>query len=397
MRSAIIAFLLLVPGVRASAQLDAAPAGLARVEIERSRACVGILSRLSTVSTLLEPIAARSQRLLMISDAIALEDPAVVQLLDSADPVEVQVREWFSVDAAYARRNVSAQSATITAERSAARETIKTLVSQALTEVETQANAIVSENQALMEEAAPCDGAIFVRQPVIEACQTEAGPVCEEVGLPPSPERAFRFVDDAETMWDVEEVRPWTDPGPLRAGPTGLAGARTVGFARVGNVVLSVSFAPLFRALVEATPDQLSRFRAVNDSLGITFAHDELTFTPGVGIRAALPVPLDEEVRYIFHFGEPEDPDVIWTGDAGTGRVLQQTLPLGAAHVLRLQSGEQLTMTALGAGADGSEEPLYAIGLTNVNQRPATQALLAYMVSRLSTDLAALTRATGNR
>src|SRR5690606_2571912 len=83
----------------ASATLGAqVPSELARVELARSRQCVGVIARVADVEERLAPLAARSRRLAAIAEAVALEERTVVDSLDASDPLEAQVRQWFAAD-----------------------------------------------------------------------------------------------------------------------------------------------------------------------------------------------------------------------------------------------------------------------------------------------------------
>lgn len=397
MRSRLVLVSLVLTAMPLAAQTDEIPSGLAAVETNRSRTCVGVLARVDAVNEALEPHALRSQRLQVIAQAIALEDRSAAEPFDASDPVEQRVREWFEADAALAQRFVNTQDPNVTAERAAVRENIKTVVTDAVQEVQEQANEILQANADLPAAAAPCDGAIFVRAAVLEACETQDGPVCAQAALPASEVRGFRFVDDPETMWDIQELRPWTNPTPLRPGPTGeLDGARTVGFARIGNVVLSVAFSPLIRDRAELSADELASFQSVNDSLGLDSSHPDLVFTPALGVRAALPRPLAGEDRYVLHFGAPDAPEVLWSGPAATGAPLEATVPLSATHASRLRNGEAISLTALSGGAEGTAtEAAFTIQMSNVSQAPAVDALLRYMGNGLSADLTALLEPRG--
>ena len=154
-----------------------------------------------------------------------------------------------------------------------------------------------------------------------------------------------------------------------------------------GNVVVSVAFTPVFRDKAETPPEELAAWRATNDSLGITFEHPEIAFVPGLGIRAALPEPLGGEDRYILHFGTPDEPLILWQGQAGTGRTLQDTRPLSATDIQLLGSGQPVVLTALKTDASGADEIAWAIAISEVNQAGATQTLLGYMANQLSVDL----------
>lgn len=375
----------------ASAQALGTPSDLARVELERSRACVGIFRDVEALNDLMEPLGVRSRRLGMIAQAIAVEDASVVDSLDTADPLEERVREWFRSDAALAQRYLSQQSASIAAERAAGRETIKVAVSRAMEGVQSEANAVVAEHQPLINRASRCDGAIFVRSAVLEACGEGSGPVCDAAALPASEAQGFRFVDDASSIWEIEQTRPWSAPTPLTRGPNGqLDGARTVGFSRVGNLIVTAAFTPLFRPRRDTPPEIAAMYEATNDTLGLSFEHPDLLFTPALGIRASLPEAFGEEDGYILHFGPPEEAEVVWTADADTGESLQSTVPLTPGQVRRLTAGDPLTLTAISNEEDGPPTAGYAVVVGTVNQAPAAQALLGYMASRLSNDVTAL-------
>lgn len=396
MRFATIATTLFLLCAPLSAQDDPAPAGLAAIELERSRSCVGILARVDALDAVLEPMATRSQRLLAVAQAIALEDRSVVDSLHAEDPVEAQVRAWFIEDGTLAEQYATLGTTDIAQARADGREAIKTTVADALAAVQTEADEIMAQDSELGTEAGGCSGAIFVRKAVLEMCATATGSLCDEAKEPPSAESQFRFVESANNMWGIQDLRPWTSPGPLAPGPTGqLDGGRTVGYARVGNLVITLAFQPFLRDREEATPEELQSYQVVNDSLGLEFSHPNFAFTPALGIRVALPEPLENESSYIIHFGAPQDPDVVWTGAVGTGQPLEAMIPLSAAHVTRLQAGEPLSLAAMRDGGAGIDEPIFGIELTTINQGPAAQALLGYMASQLSADLLSLIKPGG--
>ena len=384
--------------VTASAQVPLVPTGLAVIESERSRSCVDVMSRLDALDRTLAPLAERSQRLLAIAEAVALEDRTIMESLDQSDLIESQIHAWFVSDGELAQRYVATLAQQLVEERATAREAIKVMVSDAIAAVQTEADQTISATGDLAQRAGPCDGAIFVRSAVLEACATNSGPLCDEAAQEPSEASRFRFVDSPEAIWDVQEIRPWTNPTPLQATPDGqLDGARTIGFARSGNIVVSVAFSPLIRDREELTPEETQLFQVTNDSLGIQFTHPDLAFAPALAIRATLPMPLGDESTYVLHFGTPEAADVVWTGAPGTGAPFEDSVPLGAAHVGRLQAGEPITFTALRSSEGGENEAVFTIELTSVNQARASQALVAYMAEQLGRDLAALVRPRGSR
>lgn len=390
----LLAILLPTVATEAAAQGLGSPSRLAEVEGARSKSCVGILERLEAVDARIAPFAQRTERLQAIARAIALEDRTVVDPLDANDPVEARVAEWFTSDQSLARRYVAQQSPSILAERTASRETIKATVTRALEAVQQEANAVLGEDEQILAEAAPCDGAIFVRPAVLEACETGSGTICDDARLPPSEVTRFRFVDSAESMWELEEIRPWTRPAPVRAGPNGLAGGRTVGFTRVGNVVATVAFTAILLPREQIPAETLTAYESTNAALGVTFTHPTIAFTPALGVRLALPEALDEEDGYVLHFGSPDQAEVVWAGDAGTGGPIEATVPLTAGQVQRLTAGDRLTLTAI-ANAEPVPDAVYAIRIGSVTQAQNTRALLSYMQNQLGQDLAQLVPPSG--
>ncbi len=392
-RALLFAALVIPSGVAAQ---DPLQSGLAAIEAARSGACVGILARVDVLEGALRPLAERSQRLLAIGRAIALEDRSVIDSLRVGDPTEAAVRAWFVADGELGQRYVDTRDPAINEERSSAREVIRARVDSTLIAVQGEADSHIDAAGDLPSVAAPCEGAIFVRSAVVEACRTESSPVCDDAAGSEPGER-YRFVDTAADLWDVSEIRPWTDPGPLRVGSSGqIEGARTVGYARQGNVVLTVAFAPLLQDKSELTPEELARFEMIVDSLDFDFSHPDIAFTPSLGVRATLPEPLAGETLYVLHFGEPEDAEVIWTGPAGTGAPVDATVVLTPHSATLLAAGMPISFTAVVAGAGagteegGDNEAVFSIQLTPVSQSRAARALLGYMSSQLGKDLAAL-------
>lgn len=397
MRSAVTAAILLLFATPLAAQVGPRPLGLAAVEAERSRQCVDVLARVDAVDARLAPLVARTQRLFAAAQAVALEDQGVVASLDASDPVEAQVRAWFVSDGELAQRWVANRDPAIQDERAAGREAIKTAVEDAINAIQAEANAVVEASGDLAARAAPCDGAIFLRGEVLEACVAGAGPICEEAASTPSETSRFRFVDSAERLWEVVELQPWTEPTVLRPDPNGqLEGARTVGFTRVGNVAISVAFSPILRSVTEVTPNELATYISVGDSLGLRFDHPDFAFTPALGLRATLPAALADETVYVLHFGQAEDADVLWTGAADTGQALEGSVPLGVAHVARLRAGDAIMLTAMRENPDGDNEPMFAIELTSIYQASATETLMTYMAGQLSADLRRLVPPSGS-
>jgi hypothetical protein len=367
------------------------PAGLARVEIERSRQCVNVLARIQALETELEPLAMRSERMMALANAIALEDRSSAAPYDTTDPVEADVVAWFDRDQALATRYVESRDEALVAERNAARQNVKDRVTGVLIDLQTQADARIAAAGELTTTVGGCDGAILVRPAVLEVCDSTPSPVCEPARNP-TPESPYRFVDQAVDLWQVEEVRPWTTPSPLGVTPDGqMGGARTVGYARTGNLTLSLAFAPLLGSKTDFTPEQLDFFQTVNDSVGFAFEHPDIAFAPALSMRATVPEPLAGETLYVLHFDEPQDADVLWTGPAGTGAAPQTTIPLDPRQLSRLASGHPIRFTAVIQEAeDGSGDVAYSIQFTPLNQARATSTLMSYFARQLSADLARL-------
>jgi hypothetical protein len=390
---ALAAFITIVPAA-ATAQVDAIPSRLAEIELERSRICVGTLAGIAVLDQTLEPLVRRGTRLRQIGEAVALEDRRGLEPFDGTDPTEGMVRDWFTTDAALAQRYLTTEDEQLQAERQAGRETIKNLVAQALTSLQAQADSVLTANADLIQSAGPCDGAIFVRSAVQDACADASGAICDQAGLPAGEAADFRFVDAGESVWEIQESRPWTVPGPLQPNADGqLGGGRTIGYARVGNVAVSLSFSPLFVNREDASAEELAGYEAINDSIGLTFDHPDLAVAPALSLRAALPEPLGTETRYVVHFGEITAPDVLWTGAAGSGVSIEAAIPLAAAHVARLRAGDPIMLTAV--GGESGDQTEYSILVGNVNQAPAATVLINYMTSQMAADLGRIMQPRG--
>ena len=371
------------------------PSGYAAYELARSRSCVDVIARMDVVDAQLAPFAARTQRLFVIAQTIALEERSVVDSLDVADPVEAEVRQWFISDTELAERFVAEGDSALITRRALAREAIKARLNTALQSVQEEAKAILDAAGTLPQETGPCDGAIFVRSAVLEACATTTSAVCDAAAAG-EPGGRFRFVDSPDGLWDIQEMRPWTEPGPLVIGANGqLDGARTIALARSGNLALTVAFGPMLRDKADLSAEELERFRTIDDSLGVVFDHPDIAVVPSLSLRAAAPEPLAGETLYVLHFGEPEDADVVWTGPAGTGAAIAASVVLEPLHVMRLSSGEPLSFTAVREDESGEAEALYSIPFMPLNQGRATSALLGYMATQLSLDVSRLVPPTG--
>jgi len=367
------------------------PANLDAIELARSRECVDVLGRLEALDQSLAPLAERSRRLLGIADAVALEDDAIVDSLDASDPVEAAVRSWFEADAALAARYVAAPSPELEGERAAAREAIKTTITEAIVAVQTEADAVIGGTGDLQQQSGRCAGAVLVRSAVLESCGTASGSVCDAARDSATVSGPYRFVGSPAELWDRHELRAWTAPGPIGVTPTGeLGGGRTVGTTRMGNVVVSVAFAPWLQERSDLTAEAAEGVRVLTDSLGFGGAHPDVIYVPSLAIRATLPEALDGETGYLFHFGDPAEADVMWAAAADSGAPVEGLVPLTLSHLARLRAGEPITLTAIREAEGGETDALYAIELTSLNQSAAVTALLGYMANQLAADLARL-------
>jgi len=372
------------------------PSGLARVELERSRQCVEVLARIDALEGRLEPLADRSERLMQLGNAVALEDVTQAGTFDRSVPLEARVASWFEEDQRLAARYLEAADDAVLVQRAIAREAIKDALSEALVEVQSEADARIAEAGTLTTTVGGCDGAILVRPAVLEACATAVSPVCEPARNPGTESR-YRFVDNPLDLWEVEEVRPWTTPGPLGITADGqLGGARTMGYARSGNLTLTLQFAPLFGTRDDFTPEQIARYRAMVDSVGFEFEHPDVTFVPSLAVRASVPEPLADETLYVLHFDEPDNADILWSGPAGTGETVEAVVALGPRHLARLGSGHPVRFTAvMESPEEDAGDVVYSVQFTPINQSPATSALMGYMAGQMSVDLRLLVPTQG--
>jgi hypothetical protein len=367
------------------------PSHFEDVELARSRDCVPVLARLDDLNQQLAPLAEQSQRLLAIAQAIAIEDRTVVDSLHASDPLEKQIRNWFAHDEDLAQQYLAHPGQGLIDQRTAAKDSIKGTVSHALDSLQARADTIVDATGDLRTKAGSCSGAIFVRPAVLQACQTSGpSPVCAAARDTTTKNGPFRFVDSADMLWEVQDFRAWSAPGPLEVDDSGqLGGARTAGLTRTGNIVVSVTFRPLLRRRDEMSAAEAKSARILTDSLGFGASHPDYIFLPALAIEASLPVALGDETRYLFHFGDPQDPDIVWSAKANTGSNVQGVVALGPGQLARLEAGDALNLTAVRdtAGATGKSGPVFSIELTSLNQAKAVSSLLGYMAQQFPSDL----------
>jgi hypothetical protein len=392
--AAISAFSAL--GILAQEPTDPLPADFAAIEQARSRACVDVLARVDALDTDLAPLAERSQRLMAIGQAIALEEREVMDSLRVSDPLEAEVRAWFVADGELAQRYLAEPSQALLDQRSAARDAIQRRLLAELEGLQTRADSTIARTGTLGEESSRCSGAVFVRPAVLEACAAATSPVCDAARDSSAQASRYRFVESAEVLWGLQELRAWSAPGRLQLLSSGqLGGARTVGLTRTANVVVTLAFGPQFRRRADLTAAESARLQAITDSLGFGAGIPDLFVVPSLAVQATLPDALGGETRYILHFGLPDAPEILWVGEAGTGAPVEGVIELGPTRLARLLSNEQLSLTALRPTETGENEPVYSIELTSLNQGPATATLAQYMAQELTNDLAQLLQATG--
>ena len=382
-----------------AAQEATPPSGLAAVEAARSRACVPALARLAELNVALEPYARGAERLRALDRAIALEDSTVVAPFDTSDATERAVREWFLADLALARRYVAERDEAIQEERSAKRRAIRETLQAAMDSLRTGVEGRVESVEEVESSAQQCDGAILLRPAVLEACGQTVSPVCDaaRAAVPGGP---YRFVEAAEDLWDVEELRPWSEPGPLRLGPDGaVVGARTAAQARLGNIRVAVAVAPIIRERSALPEEEVTAFDANLDSLGIPFEHARVVMAPSLELLANVPPPIDGETHLLLHLGDLSgEDDVVWSAPLEDGGIFQTVFPATGAALQRLAAGEPISVTAVRVpeGEDPEATPVYSVALTPVNQAAAVRALLEYMTSgSLSRDLALIVPPAG--
>lgn len=391
MKAALLSFALLIPfAVQAQ---EAAPAGLADIELARSRACVGVLGRLEELDSIAEPYALRMERLRALGRAVSLEDRSEAGALSATDSLEAAVARWFMSDSTLAARYVAQRSEAIQEQRTQARNAVLDGIRAAMQATSTEAQEKLGDAAAAEQAARPCEGAIFVRSAVLEACAGSQSTLCR-AAADTAAQPVYRFVDTPAAIWDVENYSPWTTPGPLQGTPQGaLVGARTAAQARRGNVVVGLALAPLLRNRQELDSAQIADFEANLDSLGFTFEHPAIVMAPAFEVQANVPAPMGGETHILVHFGDLSGDDLVWSQEVGTGGLIEAMFPASGSHLARLQAGELVSLTAVRVppGENPTAEPVYTLPILQVGQAQNVAALLQYMGDgRLARDLAAL-------
>jgi hypothetical protein len=383
--------LLEIPAV-ISAQADP-PAGMAQVELARSRSCVRPLSRLGALDNMMRPEMDRFNRLDSIAKAVALEDTSIVSSLSAKDPVEARIRTWFGRDQELARRIVVTNSDSLRAMRQAGRDTIKAVIGRAMAAIQTavRAKADSAHADSIQAAAAPCEGMVFVRSAVREACQGNSSTLCRTAAADSTkPGDPFQFVGSAKDLWGIQQFLPWSDPAPLQVTPNGgLGGALTQASARRGNILVTVAIQPVLRPVSGLDSIQVAQARDILDSLGFTFDAPKFVMTPALMLEANLPEPIGGETTYILHFGDLGAADIIWNGDAGTGKPIRVMTPLTPAILKKLEAGTPLGFSAVKIPKEQSAKaiPVFSIELIQVNEAKAVTELAGYMSKQLGADL----------
>jgi len=374
-------FLVLLLPMALEAQ-EELPDRLVAVETARSRACVESLARLAELDASLEPYFLRLERLNALGVAMALESREEAAPFDRTDPLEDAVVRWFSADSALAVRYLADPQDALREERREARNLLLDRIRATMVEVSSELDEKARAGADIELAAQPCFGAVMVRSVVLEACANTTSPVCDAARATERQEQ-FRFVEEPEEIWNIEEYGPWSPPGPLRMSQDGeMAGARTSARARLGNVVFHFSLAPLILARQELDEEEIAMYQANLDSLGFTFDHPLLVMAPAFEIRASMPPPLGGETHYIIHFGDLSGDDIIWSAEAGSGGLFQALMPASDTDLTRLSAGEQVSLTAIRV-PEGEEEVeadlVYTLPILQLNQETNVGILLAYL------------------
>ncbi|MFW6200410.1 MAG: hypothetical protein ACOC8K_07555, partial [Gemmatimonadota bacterium] len=264
-------------------QEPAPPPNLAATETARSRDCVPVIARLEAVSGELAPRTTRADRIRALYNAVSAEDSLRVTPLVEDDPLERAVGEWFRTDHELAVRYLESEEEAVREDRQARREAMLERLEQEFDEVSREREEILESTSDLQQGIQSCQGRIFVRSAVLEACPGADGttnPLCEAARDTAEAAR-FQFVEDATDLWDIEQLRPWSEAARLQPTPDGgLAGARTAALARRGNIRFVVALEPRFQHRDSLSAEQVEGLDAHLDSLGFTFEHPDFVMSP---------------------------------------------------------------------------------------------------------------------
>jgi hypothetical protein len=388
------AALLLVSALPLSGQ-EAIPSNLVAFETERSTMCVPVLARLAELNEELDPLARRVDRIGALYQAVALEDSLRVAPFDDANPEDRSVQSWFQDDGELAREYVESDDEALLERRRELRAQVEEELEGAFRRISDEADAILGEDEELPAAASNCDGAILVREVVVEACNGISSQVCREAREGETQGR-YRFVESAEDLWDVEQLRPWSTPTGIGPRPDGsLGGAQTGTLVRKGNVQLAIMVEPIIRERDAVPPEEAAEFDSSLESMGFDFDDPRFVMSPALVVDLDIDRPLGGETHYLLHFGDLSDPanQVFWSARAPEEGPVQDAFPVGEGVLAGLMSGEELTLTAIRVEDEETMEgsPLYTLGLTSVGQAEAVTTLVAYMAQgHLSDDLRTL-------
>lgn len=375
---------------------DEPPANLAAVEVARSRACVPSLARLDAVASELEPLWLRAGRIEALHRAVSLEDSARVAPFDEDDPLEREVREWFVADSELAEAYLETEDEALAERRREGRRAMLERLRDAYGEVDDEAGRIIAGAEGLEEAVRHCDGRIFVRSAVLEACGDAGGSLCEAAGVD-DPGGRFRFVEEATDLWDIEQLRAWSDPSRIRPNPDGsIGGGRTWAMSARGNVRLEVSLEPLLQARDALSDEQVRDFDENLEALGFEFDHPAFVMAPALAFELDVPEPLGGETHYFLHFGDLSDPEqqLLWAVPAASRGPVRGFFAADESHLVRLAQGEAVSLTAVRLAEDEGSEPeaeaVYTLTVSPVGQARSVTGVLQYWAGgQLADDLAA--------
>jgi hypothetical protein len=374
------------------------PPGLAQVELARSRRCVAGMARLDALNTRMTPLREREARLEALFQAVSLEDADRVAPFGES-PLEVAVREWFEADGALAREYLASEDEAVQERRREAREAVIERLREAheevIREAEREAEEAMGGSDELGSIIRECEGAVLVRSAVLDACGTSESPICQAARAEEGTTSTVLFVNDPLDLWDMEQIRPWTEATALQATPDGgLTGARTSTLARRGNYSVLVTVRPMMQSRSSISEDEAREFDENLERLGIGFHHPAFVMAPALSFEVDVLEPLGGETHYILHFADlsGEGGGIIWAVPVSEGGPVGAFFTLEESTLVRLAQGHELVLTAARIPDEdegGVADPIYSLEITAVGQSRAVAGLLEYMAAGgLSADLA---------
>jgi hypothetical protein len=377
--------------------------GLVAAELARSRRCVPTLARMDTLNTRLDPLVRQVDRIEALGRAVTREDSTQVAPFDGGDPLEEDVRQWFTADQALARQYAESGDSAIEAQRAEGRGQILGRLQEAVDSVDARGTEMVAASGELSTELRECDDVMLVRSAVLEECATMDSPVCSEArsATPFTPSGSYRFVNAPEDLWDVESVTPWNSPPPVGLTPQGMvSGAQTRSVSRRGNLLLALAVRLLIQDRSTVSPDQLTDFQAILASLGFAFEHPQYLVAPVLALELNVTEPLAGAHFYFLHFGDLTEPteDVIWSAPTSAQGPVDVAIPAPKAILDRLAAGEIVTLTAVRFPDATSKEgeTVFSLELTSIGEASSVSAFLSYLTNgQLADDLTALVPPAG--